>query len=1851
MNRCRLLAMLLMLALALPMIGQTTPTTYTYKKSKGKSLRDLQTNSPYNYQKQAAHEDRVVIYRQPSDIPFTLWRNAEGFVSYARWYDYTNDQSIPNITLWRSSDGGDNSTTSGTQSGTLQTNNYGVIWYIADKRGRKFQANAKYVYNPTSNDDQVVYIACDQSSYTDWSIIAGNTFTEPTISQRMVFEIHPASEMADNIEDVYTQNKWLEEYDLMAPTGQNLFIGPKYAFKYEETKSGDKTKVTVVESYPAYFYEDSNGSVQQMITSGFSGNNGSSDIGDWEETDGSEETTTTTSYVCNKTYSIDKDGNTLTGNEGDTRPDKPDAAVAQFWTRKETITNTVDYTKIDIFNAEGPGWIWLENGQKSSPDPAIISGQYVNIGSKSQPNTTTYQLIYALGENTCTTTYSKTECTTTEKYYSYNSEDEKWQEDESKETEKSEILHESFQTTNTNPANKIYKIAQFKIQYFAKSVVGPISQKMGDWVNNMEIIAEQNFNFGYSENIKIPNGSSQQYWPTPLSTEESTYGFYYGSTTHRCTGEGGYKQCYYNEYQFVNNGFGWFLNDQLANHVGNDVTTNKETGFALYTDGSQKAGTVFSIDFGADLCPGAKMYFSAWIGDQNKKEQYNKTGGKGRPIFNFYVEGTDAEGNTRTLATFTTGEFDNQGKNYGWHYILFPLEFGDDIDYEKFSFRIENMAANSQNNDFFLDDVRVYLQRAAISPIQASISDDPSCLNKESKMMLYTRVDCYTGLVDLEKDDDLNTRSFYYRWYDKDGNPVDCEYMGRPADLNGLPAYGKVTIPSSEGAIQPEYKENSFKDFDAAYNASSTPVYKFVKEKCLNPDFSEEERYEERYVVYVATPIDVELGQSYRCILASSVKSLPGTAGAVTGQEKCTSDEITQIVRGLCIRSEKLDGFVTDDSQANANVSYELSLVSESIKHAEGIENKKVSCYFAFWLFGREIKPEEWHAQEKIQDLEDLYGGASYQNVVDAIKAYIGKVTLNDKSVTPEQEKLVKRLVSIGALRLSNTQQMSDTSFLVLPLYTSDTISYTVFPVWDLGGKPTKCHDPLTISLCFPTSLVKNAISFVKSADETLPKFLHNLRPRRVRIPRGCVEKYVQLKMTDIASEYTVKHATLIKTTNPNTTATEPLFKRIESWVAVTDSVKNMTGDGHSVRFKDLKDLPEGYSYTFRMDYDIHDVNALLDYTGEAFITFMVVPDVLFYNGTYDDGWNDDSKWQYKDLTTQTFVESMVPLHSTKIVVTGKDNSKLAVKPPVDPNNAHKVQILPVEENAQPYITYDIGYEPYACSEVFLYGEFHAVLGQHYLHTFDNNGNPTIPPKWTYEAWPNQNNSGWKLFSVPIKGVVLGDMFVPASYESSSKYKENNNSNPNELFSVRTISQKLGEAAVDRTVYSFYNSMYNKATEQYLGNQSYKDITTSTWTYATNALDRPITAGFGWALGLIISPEVDQNNNVFIRLPKKDTKYYYFKDGSWVGEYVSIKRKDLGRPMLELDKNDNMVITLENYASSQYFLFGNPTFASIDLGRLLDANRSTIKAFYQTTIDKANRYLLASTQDPENNTWYTNLKEADAVTGILPTGEACFIVLNKPAKTVEITINPQMLCNSGKTYDGYGNPWGTVYSQSSSSAAPAAYAAYADTVAFEPSAIYITATLDSFMCSTSIIDAPDAEQELFMLDREKTPFAIYTVADSKALSINHIREGQSRIPLAMYAEKPVNQPLFAFEGEARYLVEWDLVDINTGVRQPLYEGLTMRLNMPQDGSVRYYLERSRHGIYTSESKTDAFQTYAYGGMLTIYSEEPLYDLRIYDPAGRLLCMEADAGTSYTANLTAGTYIIRASGSTCKVIVP
>ena len=201
-----------------------------------------------------------------------------------------------------------------------------------------------------------------------------------------------------------------------------------------------------------------------------------------------------------------------------------------------------------------------------------------------------------------------------------------------------------------------------------------------------------------------------------------------------------------------------------------------------------------------------------------------------------------------------------------------------------------------------------------------------------------------------------------------------------------------MSIPLDPNQILPTDTSLNFQVFDnLAAKSTDNALYKFVEEQCLNPDLT----VDTRYVVYVATPVHVHLGQSYRCILSNAVSSLPVRSDSVTGEEKCTSDAIVSIVHGLCIRSEKLGGLVVDESQANANISYELSLVSESIKHGESITNKSVSCYYGFWLFGRDIQDGEYNAQKKRQELEALYG-ASFGTVRDAIIAYIGKVSLGN---------------------------------------------------------------------------------------------------------------------------------------------------------------------------------------------------------------------------------------------------------------------------------------------------------------------------------------------------------------------------------------------------------------------------------------------------------------------------------------------------------------------------------------------------------------------------------------------------------------------------------------------------------------------------------------------------------------------------------------------------------------------------------------------------------------------------------------------------------------------------------------
>ncbi|MGM9830719.1 MAG: hypothetical protein ACI3Z5_01725, partial [Paludibacteraceae bacterium] len=132
-----------------------------------------------------------------------------------------------------------------------------------------------------TSDGKQVYIYCDQSNYTDFSgNSSSSTFIEGTLSQRVIFDIRPAAEMADKLKGFTTTStpkttdKYMEEYDRIAPKERVLYFGPAYQF----TGNGNNI-------YANYYYNETNGLnnfVSQTITPADRNSNGRRTTITWE---------------------------------------------------------------------------------------------------------------------------------------------------------------------------------------------------------------------------------------------------------------------------------------------------------------------------------------------------------------------------------------------------------------------------------------------------------------------------------------------------------------------------------------------------------------------------------------------------------------------------------------------------------------------------------------------------------------------------------------------------------------------------------------------------------------------------------------------------------------------------------------------------------------------------------------------------------------------------------------------------------------------------------------------------------------------------------------------------------------------------------------------------------------------------------------------------------------------------------------------------------------------------------------------------------------------------------------------------------------------------------------------------------------------------------------------------------------------------------------------------------------------------------------------------------------------------------------------------------------------------------
>ena len=190
---------------------------YTLVHSKGESKRAYTDKGL-----QSVHEQTQVIYLATGSV-LTLTPPAnKSHYAYRRWFLYENElNGVPSALSFPPVS---------SQANTYSTDRGQVV---VSSDGDYFPPSPSYTFGGTAQ-----MIACEQTNYTDYAVDNTNlTVTEPTLAQRILFDIRPASEMAEEVDkyksttapDRYT-GKYLEEYTLMAPVGATLNIGPAHQF-------------------------------------------------------------------------------------------------------------------------------------------------------------------------------------------------------------------------------------------------------------------------------------------------------------------------------------------------------------------------------------------------------------------------------------------------------------------------------------------------------------------------------------------------------------------------------------------------------------------------------------------------------------------------------------------------------------------------------------------------------------------------------------------------------------------------------------------------------------------------------------------------------------------------------------------------------------------------------------------------------------------------------------------------------------------------------------------------------------------------------------------------------------------------------------------------------------------------------------------------------------------------------------------------------------------------------------------------------------------------------------------------------------------------------------------------------------------------------------------------------------------------------------------------------------------------------------------------------------------------------------------------------------------------------------
>ncbi len=789
----------------------------------------------------------------------------------------------------------------------------------------------------------------------------------------------------------------------------------------------------------------------------------------------------------------------------------------------------------------------------------------------------------------------------------------------------------------------------------------------------------------------------------------------------------------------------------------------------------------------------------------------------------FIVTGIDALGKEHPLTTFTTGEFGINAVNKvgesakmergKWYQIMFPVKFETKTSYVSYRLRITNKSTSSDGNDFAIDDIRIYVQKPPVMPIQASTSD---CIDKAvDSVRAYLRIDYQ------EIDDAVN--HLYYQWREEN-RIIRNAYWNKDSAST---TFGCIPIlPTDEAIESSELTSPSLLAFDAAFRETKVPVYRYIREQ-VSPGVY-------RYVLYVAQPIEVSMNHNYTGFVALDTTSLGKREGCGTYADMIIAGGTRIIIEDHTTLG---DSIVT----MCGNRTYTLDIVLIQIIQDESdpedpLKSDTTLCR-ADWMIGDSTY---------INANKDEYGGLSFDQIYEALQLYRSNPESSVKTIfqsLTENGKFIENAASIT-------------------MQPSLSLSYTAFPLAGSAGSKQVCTSPRFLHIRPSTEIA--TMMAVGNAGEVLPPRVANL-PRVVRISnaqkkRGSFTLPLYLQGEDNDDVYDIERIILENSTNPSWTPVELAFNKVH--LENTDEIE-LSGPA-------LENLEAGYDYTFHIVFQGEETEHVGCERGRTYFTLRIVPDVVTWLGG---NWNVDFNWS-----------PFIPLEETDVI------------------------LLPQNYNVTFGDTiYDFGYQKNHCKDIYMPAGM-SLAGQQNINIHGQ----------VYIDVP-LNVHKWNMTSIPLQGIVSGDLFA-------------NQSETNNYFAVAEINQTVAAVANDRYAYEVYQSPYDAAHDK--------------WHVPTNTLTREIHPMEAYMIGVdATGNDPEPSDTVIIRLPKPaDVTYHYYDMDThkWLDESeIIVRDENYGKPAW----NGEPTITLKEVYGNVYLL-GNPTFGHINIKKLVEDNADKLTGRY-----------------------------------------------------------------------------------------------------------------------------------------------------------------------------------------------------------------------------------------------------------------------------------------------------------------